>query len=70
MSKVKEVATIRAGGIKLTAFKVEDPGNGEWSTVQFHMIYGDTIMALMGEEAAKLFSRFVIDTLELEDATA
>lgn len=50
--------------LKLAAYRVRDPETGEWSPLQFHMIYDNTVMAVMGEEGAKLFARFVTQTLE------
>jgi hypothetical protein len=58
---VKREAVLAAGGLKLAAYRVRHPETGEWSDLQYHMTYGDTIMALMGEESAKLFARFVTD---------
>lgn len=58
---VKRESVLIAGGLKLAAYCVRNPETGEWSDLQFHMTYGDTIMALMGHESAKLFAKFVTD---------
>lgn len=61
--RVDRVAVIAAGPIKVAAYRVRDPQTNEWSPMQFHMTYDNTVMAVMGEQAAKLFSKFVNDTM-------
>ena len=56
---VRREAVIRAGVMKVAAYRVRDPETGEFSPLQFHMTYDNTIIAMMGEEAAKLFATFV-----------
>lgn len=48
-----------AGGMKLAAYQVRDIETDELSSLQFHMTYNNTVLAVMGEEAAKLFATFV-----------
>lgn len=67
--KVRQLAMIRGGGLKLAEYQVRDPETGEWSGSQFHMTYGDTVMCVMGEYSARLFAKFISDRLpEPDDA--
>ena len=61
--RVRQEALLAAGGIKLAAYRVRDPETDEWGRLQFHMTYNDTVLAVMSEEAARLFARFVRDNL-------
>jgi hypothetical protein len=61
--RVDRVGVIIAGPLKVGAYRVRDPQTDEWSALQFHMTYDNTVMAVMSKEAAKLFSKFVADTL-------
>lgn len=61
---VRQVAMMRASPLKVAAYQVRDPETLEWSQIQFHMTYDNTVMAVMGTEGAKLFARFVNDTLK------
>lgn len=56
---VKMEACLGSGMVKIAAYQVRDPEDGEWSPLQYHMTYGNTVMCVMGAEAAKLFARFV-----------
>jgi hypothetical protein len=60
--KVCRKAAVIAGPMKLAAYTVMDPDTGEHGPLQFHMTYDNTVMAVMGESAAKLFAKFVTDT--------
>lgn len=51
------VAEMRAGPMRLEAVDFE-------GKVTFTMCYDNDVMAHMGEEAARLFSTFVTDTME------
>lgn len=51
------------GTLKMAAYRVRDVETGEFSPLQFHCTFNNTVMAVMGEESAKLFCRFVTDTL-------
>lgn len=62
---IRREKVLIAGPIKIAAYRVRDPETGEFSKLQYHMTYDNTVMAVMGEEAAKLFIRFIND----EDAT-
>lgn len=66
-ANVKMVKLIRAGPLKLGAYRVCDPETGEWSSLQYHMTYDNTVMAVMSEEAAKLFTNFVTELQEEEN---
>ena len=61
--RVRREALMRAGPIEIGAYRVRDPQTDEWSSLQFHMTFGDVIIAVASEEAAKLFCRYVTDTL-------
>ena len=65
--RVDRGAVIIAGGLKMAAYRVRDPETDEWSSQQFHVTYNNIIIALMEEETAKLFARFVTSTLEGEE---
>jgi hypothetical protein len=56
---VRREGVLIAGGIKLACYRVRDTDTGIWSGRQYHMTYGDTVIAVMGEESAKLFATFV-----------
>jgi hypothetical protein len=51
------------GFLKLAVYRVRDPETGEFGPKQFHATYNNMVMAVMGEEAAKLFAMFVTDAL-------
>lgn len=61
--RISLVSVIIAGPIKLGAYRVRDPETDEWSKLQFHLTYDNTVMAVMEESAAKMFSKFVTDTM-------
>lgn len=61
--RVRRKAAIIAGPMKIAAYTVADPETGEHGSLQFHMTYDNTVMAVMGESAAKLFAKFVNDNL-------
>jgi hypothetical protein len=61
--RVSRGPCILAGPLKIAAYRVRDPENDDWSPLQFHMTYDNTVMAVMGESAAKLFADFVQSTL-------
>jgi len=42
---------------------VRDPETDEWSSWQFHATFNNIVLAVMDEETAKLFARFVTSTL-------
>jgi hypothetical protein len=60
---VRQPHLLRAGPLKLAAYRVRDIETGEFSKLQFHMTYDNTVMAVMEESSAKLFCKFVTDTL-------
>lgn len=61
--RVKREATMRAGALKIAAYRVRDPETDEWSPIQFHMTYDNCVMGMLSEASAKLFSNFVRQTL-------
>jgi len=65
LDRVNRVAEMRAGPLKIAAYTVADPQTLEHGKMQFHMTWDNTVMALMSEEAAKLFTRFVADVLNI-----
>lgn len=56
-------SVILAGDLKMAAYQVRDVETGELSKTQFHMTANNTVLAVMGEESAKLFCTFVEMTL-------
>lgn len=50
---------MRAGPLKIAAYEVRDPETKAWSNLQFHMTWDNHVMAVMSENAAKLFADFV-----------
>lgn len=62
--RVQRVSVLRAGPLKFGAYRVRDPETDEWSKLQFHLTYDNTVMAALGEDSAIFFSRMVHDTLE------
>lgn len=60
---VRRETCLDAGGIKIAAYRVRDPETGEFSALQFHMTADNMVYAVMGENAAKLFARFVEMTI-------
>lgn len=58
---VSRQAIIKAGPLQIAAYKVRDPETMEWSGLQFHMTFHGMILAVMEENTAKLFAKFVED---------
>jgi hypothetical protein len=63
---VDREGAIIAGPLKMACYRVRDPYSGEFGGRQFHATFDNTILALMGEEAAKLFARFVCGHLDIQ----
>jgi hypothetical protein len=61
---VKRESVIIAGPLKVAAYRVRDPETLEWSPIHFHMTYDNIVLGMLSEESAKLFARFINDTLE------
>lgn len=61
---VQRVMDMNAGPLKFAAYRVRDPETGEWSKIQFHLLYDNHIMGMLSEESAKLFCTMVKRTLE------
>lgn len=70
---VRREAVIIADGpgteLRLAAYRVRDPVTKEFGKLQFHMTYCNTVMAVMGEEAAKMFCNFVTTTIRPQEPT-
>lgn len=65
LDRVRHVSALRAGMLQIAAYTVADPATLEHGQVQFHMTWGNTVMAMMPAESATLFARFVCQTLGL-----
>lgn len=65
---VRRNSVIIAGGLKMAAYQVRDTETGELSKVQFHVTWENMVLAVMSEETAKLFCKFVDMTLNPKDA--
>ncbi len=57
--RVRRDSVIIAGPLKMAVYRIRDPETDEWSPQQFHATYDNHVLALMGEEVAKLFARFI-----------
>lgn len=64
---VRRETLLLAGPLKLAAYTVRDPETMEHGQRQFHMTYDNTVMAVMSEEAAKLFSTMVRQIIGLDN---
>lgn len=60
---VRRESVLTAGNLKMAAYRLRDPETGEFSKLQFHATYANTVLAVMDEESAKLFVTFVGMTL-------
>lgn len=59
---VQRISFLSAGGLQVGAYRVRSLETGDWiDSVQYHMTYNNVVLGVMGEEAAKLFSKFVQD---------
>jgi len=48
-----------AGPLKIASYRVKDVCTGEFGSLQIHMTYDNTVMAVLGEESAKLLCKFI-----------
>jgi hypothetical protein len=64
--RVRQLHMLRAGPLKFAAYQVRDPVTNEWSKIQFHMTYDNTVMAVMEENSAKLFADMVGKVLAIQ----
>jgi hypothetical protein len=62
--KITNLTVVRAGPIAFAATKIEN--EGEQTNIKFRMVFGDTVLADMGEEAARFFASQVQQTLARE----
>lgn len=60
---IKQVSMLRAGPVTFAAYRVRDLQTMKWSSLQFHLTCDNTVMAVMDEDAAKLFVTLVTRTL-------
>lgn len=60
---IRRESVLNAGPMKLAAYRVRDPVTDEFGSLQFHMTFDNTVLAVMGEAPARLFADFVTRTL-------
>ncbi|RWO08250.1 hypothetical protein [Mesorhizobium sp.] len=58
---VRREKAVIAGPLKIAAYRVRDPDTGEFSDLQYHMTFNNTVLAMMSEATAELFVGFVQD---------
>jgi hypothetical protein len=51
--KITNISIVRAGPIAFAATKIEN--EGQQPNIKFRMVFGDIVLADMGEEAARFF---------------
>lgn len=61
VDRVHVESLVTAGSLRMAAYRVRDPETGDLSPLQFHMTHDNYVLGVMGENAAKLFARFVTD---------
>lgn len=52
---IQRLSVLYAGSLKFAAYRVRDPETDVWGPVQFHLMYDNHVLAVMGQESAKLF---------------
>ncbi len=57
--RIQREAVIIAGALKMAVYRVRDPETNEWGPQQFHVTFDNHVLALMSEQAAKLFATFI-----------
>jgi hypothetical protein len=62
--KITNISVVRAGPIGFAATKIEN--EGEQPNIKFRMVFGDTVLADMGEEAARFFISRVQEAFAIE----
>lgn len=62
--KITHLSIVRAGPIAFTATKIEE--EGKQPNIKFKMVFGDTVLADMGEEAARFFTSRVQEAFAIE----
>lgn len=68
MDMVRRESAIIADPLKMAAYRVVDPDTELFGDLQFHMTINNTVIAVMGEQAAKLFVGFYKRTVGEVDA--
>jgi hypothetical protein len=61
--KITNITVVRAGPIGFSATKIEN--EGQQPNIKFRMVFGDTVLADMGEEAARFFISRVQEALAI-----
>lgn len=56
---IRREKVLLAGNLKMAAYKVRDPETGIFGPIQYHATWDNTVMAVMNEEVAKLFAKFI-----------
>ena len=61
--RIQRGAVIIAGPLKMATYRCRDPETDEWGPLQFHATYDNIVLALMSEQTAKLFAKFINDNI-------
>jgi hypothetical protein len=64
-AKITNISVVRAGPIGFAATKIER--EGQKSELKFRMVFGGTVLADMGEEAARFFISRVQEAFAIEN---
>lgn len=56
---VQQESLLLAAGLRLASYRVRDPDTMEWGKLQFHMTWDNYVMAVLGEESARLLRTFL-----------
>jgi len=64
---IRLVGATHVGPLKFAAYRVRDPETQEFGTLQFHFTYNGTVLAVMGEDPAKMFCRLVENTIKNQE---
>lgn len=60
---IRQEAMLRAGPLKIAAYRVRDPETDTFGKMQFHMTFDNCVMAVMDEESFKLLRTFANQAL-------
>ena len=61
--RVQRGGCIIAGPLKMAVYRVRDPQTNEWGPQQYHATFDNHVLALMSDQTAKLFAKFINDNL-------
>jgi hypothetical protein len=67
---IRQEALLRAGPLKLAAYRVRDPETDAFGKLQFHVTFDNCVMAVMDESSARLFCTFVDQTIAQNEVAA